>query len=207
MKKSDKYQMRYQAHQAHKRKQMVYSDGSHEFRKWTDKEKQLVQDVIDARRSQRTYNNEELTDSERNEILQQATHAPSSCNRHGISLKVVTHRHEKELLGGLLVGGVGWVHRADTIVLLFADPEAYKSPNEKEFMHYCDVGFTVMPMWYKAESMNIGVAYINPNIRKEFKGIMQKHFGKGIFVGAVALGKYTLKANKSAGADIEDMLL
>lgn len=206
-KPDDIYQQRYKSHQWRKRNQLTFGEGDSEYRKWNKKEKGTVKELLSSRASQRVFNSNIIEEDVLNEILNQATSAPSSCNRHGISLKVVRDRHEKELLNGLLVGGIGWVYRADTVILLFADPEAYKSPYEKEFMHYCDVGFTVMPMWYTAESLNVGAAYINPNIRPQYKKIMSEYFGKGIFVGAFALGYYDNKAKKATSPRLKEILL
>lgn len=161
------YQERYQRHQARKKLQLI----------------------LGARRSQRIFTSEAIPEPVFQDILSAATTAPSSCNRHGLKMRVVRERREKELLGGLLVGGVGWIHRADRIILFLADPAAYASPNEKDFMHYCDVGFTALPMWLVAESHGLGVAYINPNLVDA--EVFNTKFGKGlIFCGALVIGNY-----------------
>jgi nitroreductase len=161
------YQDRYLRHQARKKLQLLLA----------------------FRRSQRVFNGKPIDDNVFHDILFTATTSPSSCNRHGLKLKVIRERRDKELLGGLLVGGVGWVHRADRIILFLADPVAYASPNEKEFMHYADVGFTALPMWLMAEGYGLGAAYINPNLVN--KAVFDEYFGKGlIFCGALALGHY-----------------
>ena len=165
--------------------------------------------ILSFRRSQRVFNSEPITDKDFNKILQSATFAPNSCNRHGIKLKVVEDRREKELLSGVLVGGIGWIHRAQKIVLFWADPVAYASPNEKEFMHYCDVGFTAMSMWLMADSMGIGGSYINPNVL--YTDILKEHFnGKSyIFCGALVFGHYDSdkRALKADPGDLNDMLV
>jgi len=190
------YQSRYEAHQFKKKNQLAFGDGDLLFKKYTKREQTVLQSILDNRRSQRVFNSDAISDEELTGILEQSKKAPSSCNRHGINIVVVRDRHDKEFLSGILVGGVGWVYRADTILLFLADPIAYASPNEKDFMHYCDVGFTTMPMWLKAESMNIGACYINPNIREQFKKYFYDTYD-GIFVGALALGKYDRKAKEA----------
>lgn len=194
---TNNYQTRYEAHQAKKKNQLAFGDGDLQYKKYTKREQNTVQTVLDNRRSQRVFNTQPITEKELTDILSQANKAPSSCNRHGINITIIRERHDKEFLNGILVGGVGWVYRADTILLFIADPKAYASPNEKDFMHYCDVGFTAMPMWYKAESLNIGASYINPNIREDFKKYFYDRYGDGIFVGALALGKYDRKAKEA----------
>jgi nitroreductase len=202
----DVYQVRYLAHQARKKQQMTGGD-TETPRKWSDNEARSFIDFMHSRRSQRTFNRDSITIWEMDMLLDSATYAPSSCNRHGIGLHVVREQSRKELLGGLLVGGVGWVHRADTVVLLMADPEAYKSPNEKEFMHYCDAGFTAMNMWLTAEALNIGCAYINPNIREENRQLFVDTFGDRIFVGALAFGKYDTRPREAEHPNIEEIVV
>lgn len=195
----DKYQERYIAHQAKKKDQLMYSIGEA-----VDKPTNLI-DLLKYRRSQRVYNTESI-EVELPQILEAACYAPNSCNRHGIELKVITERTDKNLLSGILVGGVGWCYRAQAIVLFMANPEAYKSPNEKDFMHYCDVGFTAMNMWLAAEALDVGAAYINPNIMPENKAIFQERFGNGIFCGALTLGKYDTKATKPEFPQLNEIL-
>jgi len=191
---TDKYQERYLAHQEKKKEQLQYSKG--------EKPKPIT-DPIRQRRSQRLFNTKPITDSDLLAILDAARYAPNSCNRHGIRLKVVSDRADKSLLSGILVGGVGWVHRAQHIALFFADPEAYKSPNEKEFMHYCDVGFTAMNMWLMAEQRGIGACYINPNC--SHKDILAR-YGSGIFCGALALGHYDVRVTQAEHPSLDDIL-
>ena len=150
---NDIYQQRYLAHQAKKKEQLV---GNGEEPKPQD-------NILKQRRSQRMFVSVPLSDNEMGHILEAATYAPSSCNRHGVGIQVITDRTDKALLSGIFVGAVGWAHRAHALILLWADPLAYKSPNEKEFMHYVDAGFLAMNMWLAAEQKNVGACYINPN--------------------------------------------
>lgn len=203
---TDIYQQRYEQHQEKKKAQLATGYGL-PYEKRPTGDYSALQSILETRRSQRVFNREPITEQELDQILEAARIAPSSCNRHGVRLLTVCDREEKELLTGILVGGVGWVHRAEVVVLLFADPDAYKSPNEKEFMHYCDVGFTAMPMWLTAESLNIGCSYINPNIRQRNKELFYTLYPHGIFVGALAFGKYDLKADKPDIPEIEEIMI
>jgi len=201
----DTYQERYLDHQAKKKRQLTESEGE-KGKPYTNTERKVLTSLLSRRRSQRVFTSEPIDNGVRQRILDSATTAPNSCNRHGLGLRVVTDRREKELLSGLLIGGIGWIHRADTIVLFLADPEAYKSPNEKDFMHYCDVGFTAMAMWLTAETYNVGAAYINPNIH--YRDVFEAKFAQGrIFCGALVLGRYeqekrALQAKFPATGDI-----
>jgi len=197
----DKYQDRYLKHQEKKKKQLMFSEGYQIQTSYVD-----IPLALNRRRSQRVFISKPITYNELDAILWAATVSPSSCNRHGISLKVIDSRSDKELLSGLLVGGIGWVHRADKIILLLADPDAYKSPNEKEFMHYCDAGFKAMAMWMMAEHFGLGACYINPNITH--KDIFASKFGgRYIFCGALAIGHYEKRAFPADRPSIHDILL
>lgn len=202
---TDKYQERYLAHQAKKKEQLTGIGEAPE--RLPDTFYNLTKILLVHRRSQRLFNSEPISDEHMEAILSAGTHAPNSCNRHGIQLKVVTDRTEKSLLSGVLVGGVGWCYRAHAIVLFIADPNAYKSPNEKDFMHYCDVGFTAMNLWLTAESLNIGACYINPNIMPVNKQIFTDRFGEGIFCGALALGNYDTRVTKAHYPDLQDIMV
>jgi len=203
---NDVYQDRYLAHQARKRAQLSVGEGE-PYKKPKLTTALAVEEVLRSRRSQRVFVSDPVDETVINKILDTITYSPNSCNRHGIQIRVVRDRPTKDLLSGLLVGGVGWVHRADTVVLFLADPDAYKSPNEKEFMHYCDVGFSAMAMWTMAEAHGVGAAYINPNIRQEHKEIFKGMFGDGIFCGALALGAYERKALEAQHPTLNDCVL
>lgn len=203
---NDTYQERYLAHQAKKKEQLTKSSGVPPI-ELPQEYAFMTETLLKHRRSQRIFDSKPISEQELTKVLEAATYAPNSCNRHGIQLKVVTDRTEKSLLGGLLVGGVGWVHRAEAVILFIADPEAYKSPNEKDFMHYCDVGFMAMNMWLLAESMNIGACYINPNIMPTNKPIFTERFGEGIFCGALALGHYEVRSSESEHPELEEIMI
>lgn len=192
--KEDYYQERYKRHQEKKKRQLTLSEGK------TDNSKD--------RRSQRVFNSIPIEQNILDKILKVAETAPSSCNRHGLKMKIVSEREEKELLSGLLVGGVGWIHRADKIILFLADKVAYKSPNERDFMHYCDVGFLAMSLWLEAEKHGVGACYINPNITH--KDIFTVKFGGDyIFCGALVLGNYDKdkRSLQSERGNLNEMLI
>lgn len=111
---------------------------------------------------------------------------PSSCDRQGVYALPYKERDEKALLGGLLVGGVGWVHRVPVVFLLFADSRAYVEGTD--YMPYLDAGVLVGNMYLVAEMMGLKACYVNPNIRKEHKKYFEDAFGKDIFCGAMAIG-------------------
>ena len=176
-----------------------------------------VMEALDRRRSQRIYTHDPISDKDLETILTAATMSPNSCNRHGVLVRTVTERRDKELLGGVLVGGVGWVHRAPVVILFLADPIAYASPNEKAFMHYCDVGFKAMSMWLAAESLGIGACYINPNVGNQ--EVFTKYFGlledldeqgrpdnrELIFCGALTLGHFDNRPSQAERPSINDL--
>lgn len=152
--------------------------------------------VLKSRRSQRIFNDEEI-DCGRTEVLAEAVNsAPSSCNRQAVSVKLVDNNIDIKSLGELLVGGSGWLEKADLIFLLFTDMDAYKSPAEIDFMPYLDAGMVVENLYLTAEALNIGSCFVNPNIREENKTKFQEEFNKSNlrFCGAMAFGYYDLKA-------------
>ncbi len=194
------YQERYLAHQARKKEQLAFSVGETPPRPARD-----VFTALAQRRSQRLFTEDVVTEEDIEKLLATATTAPSSCNRHGIRIRVVQNRYEKNLLSGLLVGGTGWCHRASVIFLFMADPEAYASPNEKGFMHYCDVGFTAMSMWLAAEQLGLGAAYINPNVI--YLDVLREMFtGEYEFVGALAAGAYSTRVKEAEHPEIKDIV-
>lgn len=209
------YQARYIKHQSRKRDQLTNSASMPKANPSSAPAFFVNESmrILKSRRSQRVFiphpDGHVLNNTALNLLFEAANVAPSSCNRHGIRIRIVHERHQKEILGGLLVGGVGWVHRADTVFLFLADPVAYVSPNEKEFMHYCDVGFTAMSMWLMAESMGLGACYVNPNLTDS--KMFYDRFGSidghnGIFCGALAVGMPGVKleeAEHPSGFELE----
>jgi nitroreductase len=175
--KKDICQERYVAHQKRKKSQLVA--------------------LLDSRSSQRVFNDEEIGYAEISKLVENMAKTPSSCGRQAIFANIIQGRNEKELLGALLVGGVGWIHRASKIILLFADPMSYK---ERVFaMPYLDAGVVVGNAYLICEDMGIGCCFVNPNIREENEKIFRDRFMKDnyLFCGALALGYYDQKADPS----------
>lgn len=170
----DQYQARYLRHQQFGKKQELIA-------------------LMKERHSNRRFSDEVITPEEIQEILESTKDCPSSCDRHGVRIKVITERNEKDLLDGLLVGGTGWVYRAPVAFLLLADPKAYKADGGRELHYnsYLDAGAMVQQMSLVATAMGLHCAFINPNIRKENKGFFYSRFTpKGWDDGAVFCGAF-----------------
>jgi len=181
----DKYQERYLKHQARKKKMLSPS-----FKpKHKDHRNPKFWDVIKNRKSTRVFGDKDI---KIDKLINSIKYIPSSCDRKPLHFYLEDGANNKALLGGLLVGGVGWIHRAKYIMLLFVDMKAYKSPAEKDFMPYLDAGVAVEHLYLTAEALNIAVCYVNPNIREENKEIFNKRFNKEglLYVGAMILGSY-----------------
>jgi len=200
MEETDKFQKRYLEHQQHKKEQST-SDYGEKSKIYNRDIKYIYLELIKDRRSQRIFNSENITQGELDFILDCLVESPSSCNRQAISIKIIEDRNSKELLGGLLVGGVGWCHRASKIILLFANIEAYKE--KLDYMPYLDSGVLIFNLYLSCESLRIGCCFINPNIRSENKKIFEERFSDKLFCGALAIGhydrksKYTPKINRN----------
>ena len=194
MEEIEQFQQRYLKHQKHKREQLINSYEKKPIGHIKDI-KNAYLELIRGRRSQRIFNTEDITEEELNFILDCLIESPSSCNRQAISIKIIEDRNSKELLNGLLVGGVGWCHRANKIILLFANTEAYKE--KLDYMPYLDSGVLIFNLYLACESLRIGCCFINPNIRDENKKIFEERFGNKLFCGALAIGHYDRKSKYS----------
>ena len=190
---TDIYQERYLEHQAKKKEILTNNYGKKDFRKYSKKERELFFEILENRSSQRAFN-KEVVDVD--VIIAAIKTAPSSCDRRGVDVSVITERDDKDLLSGLLVGGVGWVNRADKILLLKADMDCYKSPAERDFMPYLDAGAIIQTAYLACEAMNYGACYVNPNIREENKEFFKDRFDikeNELFCGVLVIGGYDLK--------------
>lgn len=189
----DKYQTRYLEHQARKKEILQSNYGNWSVVKHEREVAEIVTKVVKSRVSQRAFNRVPVENID--EIVELASQAPSSCNRKGVEMKVVESRDDKDLLSGLLVGGVGWCHRADKIILLVANEIAYKSPAEKGVMWYLDAGVLIQNLYLILESRNIGACYINPNIRaSNYEFFKEKYLEPDqVFCGAMAIGNYDMR--------------
>ena len=127
---TDEYQKRYQAHQ--------------------NRKKQTLIEIMKQRHSNRMFSDVVISDDTIEKLVASIDMCPSSCGRKAISIMTVRDRDKKALLGGLLVGGVGWIHRADTILLIFADQIAYKAGDEIKFMPYLDAGVVIEHLYLMA---------------------------------------------------------
>lgn len=164
----DPYQVRYSAHQQRKRDTLV--------------------EIIKQRHSDRIFSDTVVPENVIEQLVEVINYCPSSCDRKAVSVKVVSGRDEKSLLGGILVGGVGWIHRASHILLIMADPIAYKAGNEIEFMPYLDGGVVAQQLYLMATSLDLSCCFVNPNIRDMNKDHFHKVFGDKMLCGAFAVG-------------------
>ena len=163
--------------------------------------------VLRSRRSQRMFNDQELSEDELCGIYEAIRLAPSSCNRQAILVEVVADSVDRAALERLLVGGHGWVDGAAVVLLLFADLVAYKAPGEAEYMPYLDAGFAGENAYLAAEAAGLGACYVNPNVRAKDRAEFDKIFNpRGLlFCGAVALGKYDVRAPEPPKRALEDI--
>lgn len=158
--KKDDYQSRYELHQKFGKKQELIA-------------------LMKERHSNRRFNTDMTVSRELvDELLESVKHCPSSCDRHGVRVRIVTERNEKDVLDGLLVGGTGWVYRAPIIFLLMADPIAYKADGgrELEYNAYIDAGVMLQQLSLLATAQGLHCAIINPNIRDENKQFFYERF-------------------------------
>lgn len=173
----DKYQDRYVKHQA--------------------KKKQTLIEIMKQRHSNRMFQDAPVPDYLINTIKEMSLKCPSSCDRKGAYIhQVVTERDKKAVLGGVLVGGVGWVHRAPSVILFAADLTAYKE--NLDYMPYLDIGVMVQQTYLVTTELGLSGTYINPNIRKPDLAYFKERFGydeNEIFGGAFAIG-YKLNTNE-----------
>lgn len=164
---TDKYQQKYLAHQLRKR--------------------EVLAKLIKDRHSTRVFSDKEIDPVLLQTIVNSIEVCPSSCDRHAIYLKVISDRDDKNILGGLLVGGVGWVHRANKIILIFADPKAYKE--RQVFMPFLDAGVVIYHLYLMSQMNKLKCCFVNPNIRELHQSTFRVLFGGDIFCGVFAIGK------------------
>ena len=171
----------------------------------------LLKHLMETRRSQRRFNDKQVSGDQLRAIAEAIWLSPSSCNRQAITVLPVTNKRLKEELSKLLVGGKGWIDKADTVMLLFANPDAYKSPGEMAYMPYLDAGVCVQSAYLAAEAVGVGCCYVNPNIREEDKEAFAVLFVEmfkhecGIFCGALVLGHYDVKAPEPPRRAIDEV--
>jgi len=164
----DEYQQRYLEHQGRKA--------------------DVLRGILRERHSHRVFGDGPVGDDALGLVLEAAERAPSSCARRGVTVRVVADRDAKALLGGLLVGGVGWIHRAPAVLLLIADPVAYKAGDEVTFMPYLDAGVMAGQMGLAAVAAGLRGCFVNPNIRPGHRKLFTLAFGPGVLCGAFAVG-------------------
>ena len=165
---TDKYQGRYLAHQERKKK--------------------MLMELIKERHSDRLFSDVPIEEEKISELIKSVDFCPSSCDRRGVTVKVISSRDEKALLGGLLVGGVGWIHRASHVILIQADPLAYKAGDEIKFMPYLDGGVVGQQLYLMATALGLSCCFVNPNIRENNQDHFKKIFGDYLLCGAFAVG-------------------
>lgn len=140
----------------------------------------------DGRRSVRVFRSCPIYPGTWSKLVPAVRNAPQSCNRQALRIKVV----KGSQVGDLLAGGEGWLGGAPTVMLIFADMAAYKSPVEREFMPRLDAGVMLATIVYVATADGLGSCIVNPHIRPEHRETFDERFNAEgrLFCGAVALG-------------------
>lgn len=162
------YQERYLAHQQRKKK--------------------VLQSIIEEHYSTRTFSDQELDPEKLSQFCEEIYRCPNSCDRQAISYMTTSSRDDKALLSGLLVGATGWLHRAPSVVLLFADKSAYVE--NLPYMPFLDAGVAIGFMYKKAKELGLKCCYVNPQVRKENEAFFQERFVKEglVYCGAFGVG-------------------
>lgn len=153
--------------------------------------------IMKQRHSNRIFDKAEVPTELVNELSDICKYTPSSCDRRAIRLKLITERDDKDLLGGLLVGGTGFIHRVPAIFLLFGDRDSYKAGDppgsEVNYNLPLDSGIIVNQLWLYAISKGLHATFVNPQIRERNKDYFYNSFApKGWenpeFMGAFCFG-------------------
>ena len=154
-----------------------------------ERKKQTLLDLIRERHSDRVFADKKIEKEKIAAIREAIICAPSSCNRHAITSMFFFGRDIKSFISGFLVGGVGWIHRADGIILLVAEETAYKE--NLDYMKYLDTGFIGQSVYMVCTDLGLGCCFVNPNIRerqlKYFKDYFRLNENQTL-TGAIAIG-------------------
>lgn len=153
----DKFQERYLAHQERKKNTLNTGAESKPFAEYTSDELDGACKMLRERKSRRIFTGGKVSQDEIDVILSYAKTAPSSCNRKAIEF--VESKKGIETL----VGGKGWIEKADKVLLVYANMQAYKSPNEVDFMPYLDAGFACQNVYLICELIKVACCFVNPN--------------------------------------------
>lgn len=165
---TDAFQVKYEAHQQRKAA--------------------VLKQLMEERHSERVFDQRPVGDEAMELILRAGELAPSSCDRKGVRVQVITDRDSKALLNGILVGGVGWIYRAPVVLLFHADPVAYKAGQEIEWNSYLDTGCMMGQMQLAAEAAGVKTCIVNPQVRPHNQQHFTNTFGPGLFTGALVIG-------------------
>lgn len=156
------------------------------------RKKEVLELLLQENHSTRVFANTPLPADIISFFLKNGNKCPNSCDRQAITIRAIQDKDLKNLLGGLLVGGVGWIHRAPVIFLFFAYKNAYKGIQEVTYMPYLDTGVVAMHFYTMSCLSGLFGCFVNPNIRE----YNQNHFylmfspsAEMLFTGAFALGE------------------
>lgn len=174
------------------------------------KKKEILVELMEERHSERMFADQAVEDGILQDLLKIPSTCPSSCDRQGITVSVERERDRKALLGGVLVGGVGWIHRAPVVLMFWGDPVAYKAGDEWKWNPFIDAGMVAYATYLYVIASDMKCCFVNPQVRdfnrQHFQQTFSPFYGpedwdlspNGIFCGAIAIG-YSRESGYSDG--------
>jgi len=113
-------------------------------------------DVVTARKSVRSYSNQEVEEEKLNKILEAARLAPSWANKQCCNYIVVKDKAKIEKMAGVLKS---WLKPVPIIVAACADPKDSGSRNGMDYF-LVDVGISMQQLVLAATDLGLGTCWI-----------------------------------------------
>jgi nitroreductase len=126
----------------------------------TEEDRSSFVRVLKNRKSVRWFTKKQIELSKLDLALEEASLAPSSCNRQPYRYVIVNENEKAKRVASISAGTVGWSDNVNCIAVLVADQSAFSNVANRHSI-YVDSTLSVMPFILSLESQGLSTCIIN----------------------------------------------
>jgi nitroreductase len=127
--------------------------------KYNDEEIETLSNIIESRRSIRSYKHAAISETDLHKILKAGLWAPTGCNRQTIEYLILTSTQDIEYCQRIAGEGYAFPREAPLVLVILVDPRNYPLPNHRH-MAYLEGGAAIQNILLMAHALGIGSCWL-----------------------------------------------